>query len=170
MHSTLQELGKKIVMVRYLWRHWYISPQHNKTCNARMNKVINYIVQHMDMQETRHSRFIQLYEKELQTDEVLQKLLRSERSTNESRQELWRPWRITHAIKEYLHEQDLDTSVYFYMCTMHITATAIIFHMYHSMYATHLNYTYTHIHITSQAIDRMMKTLWERIAHADSPQ
>ena len=42
---------------------------------------------------------------------------------------------------------------------MHITATAIIFHMYHSMYATHLNYTYTHIHITSQAIDRMMKTL-----------
>ena len=44
----------------------------------------------------------------------------------------------------------------FSMCTMHITATAIIFHMYHAMYATHLNDTYTQIHIRAQAIDRMM--------------
>ena len=52
------------------------------------------------------------------------------------------------------------------MCTAHITATAITFHMYHSMYATHLNHTYTQIHITAQAIDRMIKPLREHIAHA----
>ena len=38
------------------------------------------------------------------------------------------------------------------MCTVNITVTAITYHMYHSMYATHLNNTYTQIHITAQAI------------------
>ena len=56
------------------------------------------------------------------------------------------------------------------MCTVHITVTAITFHMYYSMYATHLNYTYTHIHITAQAIERMIKPLRGHITHPHSPQ
>ena len=49
------------------------------------------------------------------------------------------------------------------MCTVNITVTIITYHMYHSMYATHLNNTYTQIHITAQAIDRMIKPLREHI-------
>jgi hypothetical protein len=45
------------------------------------------------------------------------------------------------------------------MCTVHTTSTTITFHMYESMHATHLHHTYILIHITAQAIDRMMKTL-----------
>ena len=55
-------------------------------------------------------------------------------------------------------------SFVFFICTVHTTSTTITFHMYESMHATHLNNTYTHIHITAQAIDRMIKPLREHIA------
>ena len=56
------------------------------------------------------------------------------------------------------------------MCTVHTTSTTITFYMYESMHATHLNNTYTHIHITAQAIDRIIKPLQQDIAHAHCSQ
>ena len=51
------------------------------------------------------------------------------------------------------------------MCTVNITATAITFHMYHSIYATHLNYTFTQIHITAQAQIHIYSNHYESTLH-----
>ena len=61
---------------------------------------------------------------------------------------------------EYKSQNLLHNCVFLcVMYTVNVTVTVITYHMYHSMYVTHLNYTCTQIHITAQAIDRMIKLL-----------